>query len=201
MVSFAIVLMLESRLGLSPWDVLHLGVSNHTPLSLGTATMVVGIIVIVIAWLAGASPGLGTIANVLVIGFSIDLLLSIKAIDDLSRSMLPIRIGLLAVSVLAFSFGLALYIAAGFGAGPRDSLMLALSRRMGIRIGLVRNALEVLALVTGVLLGGIAGIGTLAMALLVGPLVELAFWCLLKLGLATPGLEATSSLAPLISSE
>ena len=86
--------------------------------------------------------------------------------------------------------GSACYIGAGMGAGPRDSFMLALTRRTGWRIGLVRGSIEVAVLLAGLALGGVAGIGTLALALLVGPSVELSFWLLLRLGFADPGTHA-----------
>jgi uncharacterized membrane protein YczE len=183
----AIVFMLESRLGLPPWDVLHFGIARHTPLSLGVSGIVIGLIIVSFTWLEGTPPGFGTIANTIVIGVSIDVLRSVDAIDGLSQSMLAVRIVLLASGVLLFGVGSALYIGAGMGAGPRDSLMMVLSRRTGQRIGLVRAAMEITVLLSGLALGGIAGIGTLTLALLVGPVVELAFWSLVKLGLATPG--------------
>ena len=194
---FAIVFMLESGLGLPPWDVLHYGIAEHTPLTLGVAGIVVGVIIVAVTWLAGTPPGFGTIANAIVIGVSIDVLRSVAAIDGLSESVLAVRIGLLAAGVLLFGVGSALYIGAGLGAGPRDSLMMMLSLRTGRRIGLVRGVMEVTVLLSGLTLGGIAGIGTLTLALLVGPVVELAFWSLVKLGLATPGRHDTLEFGPL----
>lgn len=196
-VALAVVCLLESELGLPPWDVFHMGISEHTPLSLGTASIVVGLVIVVVAWIAGAPPGFGTIANAVVIGFTIDVLVTIPAIDDLSSSSLPVRIGLVAVGVLLFGVGSALYIGAGLGAGPRDSLMMALTRKTGQRIGLVRGAIEITVLVAGLLLGGVAGIGTLVLALLVGPSVEFAFWMLLKLRLASPGPRHAPEFGPL----
>ena len=193
----AIVFMLESRLGLPPWDVFHLGIADHTPLSLGETGIVVGLIIVAVAWISGTTPGFGTIANAVVIGVAIDVLRSIDAIDRLSGSSLTIRIGLLAAGVLLFGVGSALYIGAGMGAGPRDSLMLTLSRRTGKRIGLVRGSMEGTVLVLGVLLGGTAGVGTLTLALLVGPVVELAFWSLLRLGLAKPAPRRALEFGPL----
>ena len=194
---FAIVSMLESRLGLPPWDVLHMGIAEHTPLSLGTAGIVVGLIILVISWLAGTPPGFGTFANALVIGATIVFLQSVDAIAQLSTAALAIRIGLLAAGILLFGVGSALYIGAGMGAGPRDSLMLALSRRTGKRIGVVRLTIEITVLVAGIALGGEAGIGTVALALLVGPVVEAAFWTILKLHLATPKVREVVEFGPL----
>jgi uncharacterized membrane protein YczE len=194
---FAIVFMLESRLGLPPWDVLHFGIAKHTPLSLGVSGIVVGLVIVAFTWLEGTPPGFGTIANTIVIGVSIDVLRSFDAIDALSESVLAIRIALLAAGVVLFGVGSAFYIGAGMGAGPRDSLMMVLSRRTGQRIGLVRGAMEITVLLSGLALGGIAGIGTLTLALLVGPVVELAFWSLVKLGLATPGRRDEMEFGPL----
>jgi uncharacterized membrane protein YczE len=194
---FAIVFMLESGLGLPPWDVLHFGIAKHTPLSLGVSGIVVGLIIVAATWLAGTPPGFGTIANAIVIGVSIDVLRSFDAIDGLSESVLMVRIGLLAAGVVLFGVGSAFYIGAGMGAGPRDSLMIVLSLRTGRRIGLVRGAMEITVLLSGLALGGIAGIGTLTLALLVGPLVELAFWSLVRLGLAAPGGRDALEFGPL----
>ena len=194
---FAIVFMLESRLGLPPWDVFHLGIAKHTPLSLGQTVIAVGLIIVAITWLAGTRPGFGTFANATVLGMAIDVLSSSEAIQSLSDSPLPVRIALLAAGVLLFGVGSTLYIGAGMGAGPRDSLMLMLSRRTGRRIGLVRGTMEVTVLLVGVLLGGVAGIGTLTLALLVGPVVELCFWTVLKLGLAVPRPMGAIEFGPL----
>jgi uncharacterized membrane protein YczE len=166
-------------------------------LSLGGSGIVVGLIIVAVTWLEGTRPGFGTIANVIVIGVTIDVLRSFDAIDGLSGSVLPVRIGLLVAGVLLFGVGSAFYIGAGMGAGPRDSLMMVLSRRTGKRIGLVRGAMEITVLLCGLALGGIAGIGTLTLALLVGPVVELAFWLLVKLGLASPGRHDALEFGPL----
>ena len=185
-VGAAIVAMLESRLGLPPWDVLHQGISRHTPMSLGVASIAVGLVMLAVAWAAGQRPGLGTLANAIVIGVTVDALSSLHAVERFSRASLPPRIGLLVAGVVLFGVGSAFYIGAGMGAGPRDSLMIALSRRTGRRIGIVRGAMEVTVLAAGLLLGGTAGLGTVVLAVLVGPVVEACFWALLVLGIATP---------------
>ena len=190
LVSTAIVSLLESGLGLPPWDVLHMGIAEHSPLTLGRAGVVLGLAIIVVAWVAGAPPGFGTVANAVVIGLAIDVMSSIDAVRRLSEGPLILRVGLVALGVWLFGAGSALYIGAGMGAGPRDSLMLALTRRTGWRIGLVRGSIEVMVLAAGLALGGVAGVGTLVLALLVGPSVELSFWLLLRLGLADPRLRA-----------
>jgi uncharacterized membrane protein YczE len=184
--SVAIVAMLESGLGLPPWDVLHQGIALHTPLSLGTTTIVVGVVILLLAWLLGQPPGFGTVANTIVIGVGVDVLSGVAAVQRLADATLAVRIGLMLAGIALFGIGSALYIGAGMGAGPRDSLMLAISARTGRRIGLVRGAIEVSVLLAGVALGGTAGIGTLALAILVGPAVEASFWGVRRLGLAEP---------------
>lgn len=181
-IAVAIVLLLESRLGLAPWDVFHLGVAAHTPLSIGWVSVAVGLVVLLIAWAVGARPGFGTVANAVVIGVTIELLLAIDGVDGMSEAGLPARTGLLAAGVVLFGLGSAFYIGAGLGAGPRDSLMLALVQRTGRRIGLVRGAMEITVLAVGFLLGGTVGVGTVAVALMVGPSVEASFWALTRLG-------------------
>jgi uncharacterized protein len=196
-VAIAIVSMLESGLGLPPWDVFHMGIAEHTPLSLGNAAIVFVLVLIAIAWVGGTPPGFGTVANAIVIGLAIDVLSAIPAVERLSDSVLPVRIVLVALGILLFGVGSALYIGAGFGAGPRDSLMLVLTRRTGWRIGAVRAGIEVFVLAAGLLLGGVAGIGTVALALLVGPSVELSFWALIRARLALPSAQHAPEFGPL----
>jgi uncharacterized membrane protein YczE len=170
-----IVLILQANLGLSPWDVLHQGISKTTPLSFGVANVVVGVVVLFGAWLLGARVGFGTIANATCVGAFVETLLATDAIPDLAGANLAARIAFLALGILAFGIGTALYIGADAGAGPRDSLMLVVARRAHTRIGVARAATELVALGIGYALGGDVGAGTLAFALFIGPSVELAF--------------------------
>lgn len=195
-IAVAIVFLLESGLGLAPWDVLHLGVASHAPLSIGWVSVVVGLVVLLVAWAVGARPGFGTVANAVVIGVTIELLLTFDGIASLADAGLPVRASLLLAGVVLFGIGSAFYIGAGLGAGPRDSLMLALSARTGRRIGLVRGTMEVTVLAAGFLLGGTAGVGTLAVALLLGPAVEGSFWALTRLGWAERVSAQSSSGTP-----
>ena len=171
-----IVAFLESRLGLPPWDVLHQGIANHTPLSFGLANEVVAVLVLFLAWRLGSRPGAGTVANAALIGLFVVLVQPLGPVQHLSSWSLGARAVLLAAGLGAFGVGSAFYIGAAFGAGPRDSLMLVGAFRSGVRIGVVRAVLEGTALVAGFALGGRVGIGTLAFALLIGPAVEGSFW-------------------------
>ena len=181
-----IVLLLESGLGLSPWDVLHQGLADQTPLSFGITNIVVGAAVLGAAWALGARVGPGTVANAVLIGLFVDLLLRVDGVAGLDDSAPGVRVALLATGLVCFGVGSAFYIGADLGAGPRDSLMLVLSARTGVRIGAVRAGLEVAVTVLGFALGGTVGIGTLAFAFGIGPLVELSFWVLQRSPLADP---------------
>jgi uncharacterized membrane protein YczE len=182
--ALGIMAFLESKLGLSPWDVLHQGIARHTPLSFGMANEVVAIVVLFIAWSLGGKPGIGTVANAVLIGGFVALLEPVHAVQSLSHWPLAARIALLAAGLACFGVGTGLYIGAGLGAGPRDSLMLVGAHRSGIRVGVVRATIEGTVLVIGFALGGTVGIGTLVFAVLIGPAVETSFWLVTRLGLA-----------------
>src|SRR5438128_2090515 len=140
--SWGIVLILESRLGLSPWDVLNQGIARHTPLSFGEANIAVALTVAAFAWSFGARIGFGTVANAVLVGGFIDQILRIGAVHRLSHAGLPARILLDLGGIALIGPATAFYIGGGLGAGPRDSLMLVAAARTGIRIGFVRTALE-----------------------------------------------------------
>ena len=176
--------MLESRLGLPPWDVFHQGIARHTPLTFGAAVIVVGVFVLAVAWLLDVRPGLGTILNTVLVGTFIQLLTSIGWITELAHRPLGVRVALLAFGIATTGAGSAFYIGADLGAGPRDSLMLAGAHRLRKRVGLVRAVIELGALVAGIALGGTAGIGTAVYALAIGPVVEGGFWSVERVGLA-----------------
>jgi uncharacterized membrane protein YczE len=182
--ALAIVLLLESRLGLSPWDVLNQGIARHSPLSFGAANVVVGLAILLLAWALGGAPGLGTVANAVLVGTFIQLLTSIDGVADLASQPLAARIGLLVAGIALVGPATAFYIGADFGAGPRDTLMLVGARRTGRRVGVVRATIEATALVAGIVLGGTFGVGTVALALLVGPAVEASFALLARSPLA-----------------
>lgn len=198
--AFGIVLLLESELGLSPWDVLNQGVSEHTSLSFGTANIAIAVVVLVLAWALGARIGPGTVANAILIGLMVDGLLAIDVVDALSESSLTARITFMVVGILIIGIGSGLYIGAGLGAGPRDSLMLVAARRAGVRIGIARVTIEVVVTVVGFALGGTVGIGTLAFAFGIGPAVELSFWLLEHSPLADAAPNASQLLPPEIRS-
>jgi uncharacterized protein len=181
-----IVALLESRLGLSPWDVLHQGLSERTGLSFGVASIVVSLIVLMLAGSLGARLGIGTVANAVLVGAFVEALTAINAIERLADAPLAGRLILLVAGLLLMGAGTALYLSAGFGAGPRDSLMVVGAERLGARVGLVRGTLELSVLAGGAALGGTVGIGTVAFALGIGPAVEAAFSLLERSPLVLP---------------
>jgi uncharacterized membrane protein YczE len=170
-----LALMVRAALGLSSWDVLHDAIAGLTALSFGGAIVVVSVVVVVASATLGVSPGLGTVANMLLIGAFTDVFLSTDALENLHSAGVVPRTLALTAGVAAIAFGTALYIGADLGAGPRDSLMLALSKRLRTTPGRARTLIELSVLVAGVLFGGRAGIGTLLFAFLIGPAIDVSF--------------------------
>ncbi len=174
----SLAMMVLAGVGTAPWDVLHLGVVRHVPLSLGQAVIVLSFVVL-LAWIPlRERPGIGTIANAVLVGLSADAtLLMFDAPEPLAG-----RIALMLGGVVLCGFASALYIGAQFGRGPRDGLMTGLSRRTGLSLRLVRTGLEVSVVLAGIALGGVVGVGTVVYALGIGPLTQaLLPWCLVRL--------------------
>jgi uncharacterized membrane protein YczE len=165
---FSIALMVRSDLGLAPWDVLHSGLTRHFPIDIGQALVIVSFLVM-LAWIPLREvPGLGTISNAIVIGLSTDGFLSVMATPRAT----DLRISLLVAGIALQGLATAAYIGAQFGRGPRDGLMTGLSRRTGRSLRLVRTLMELSLVVIGLLLGGVAGAGTIVYAVAIGPLSQ-----------------------------
>lgn len=161
-------LMVRSHLGLDPWNVFHQGVSTMSALSIGMVSIASGVVVMLLWIPLRQKPGLGTLCNIVLIGVSVDVCMWL--IPDIQG--LALRIGAMATGLLLTALGTAAYIAAGMGTGPRDGLMIGLNRKFGWSIRVSRLLVEMVVLAAGWLLGGVAGIGTVAFALLIGPLVQ-----------------------------
>src|SRR3954454_19385608 len=162
--------MVESDLGLNPWDVFHQGVSKATGVSFGWVVLLTGIPVLLLWIPLRQRPGFGTIANLVVIGFAADGALAVLA----PGGSMAMRVTYLVVGIALNGVATAMYIGARFGPGPRDGLMTGIVNkwpRLSIRV--VRTSIEVLVLGTGFLLGGTLGVGTVVYALAIGPLVQL----------------------------
>jgi uncharacterized membrane protein YczE len=163
-------LMIESRLGLTSWDVFHQGLSEVTGLSFGWVVILLGIPILLLWIPLRQRPGFGTVANLIVIGFVVDG--SLATIADPTRMWL--RVGYLVAGILVIGVGTGLYIGARMGPGPRDGLMTGIVARFPrLSIRLVRTTLELAVLGLGWLLGGTVGLGTLAFALAIGPLAQI----------------------------
>jgi uncharacterized membrane protein YczE len=165
---FAIAMMIRAALGISPWDVLSQGIVLHTGLNYAVVTNVVGALVLLLWIPIRQRPGVGTVLNVLLIGPSIEIGLWMLPTTE---ELVP-RILLLAGGLVLLAIATGLYIGARFGPGPRDGLMTGIHRRTGWPIWAVRTGIEVTVLTIGWLLGGNVGLGTLAFALLIGPMVN-----------------------------
>ncbi|MGX1129207.1 putative membrane protein YczE [Streptomyces glaucescens] len=162
-------LLVESGLGLEPWNVLHQGLAERTGLTIGVVSIVVGAAVLLLWIPLRQRPGLGTVSNVFVVGLAMDGALAVVPEAD----TLPVRVPLMLAGILLNGVATGLYIAARFGPGPRDGLMTGLHRRTGRSIRLMRTAVEVAVVVTGFALGGTIGVGTLLYAVSIGPLAQL----------------------------
>jgi len=168
MFGVGISMMVRARLGLSPWEVLHQGISFKTGILLGTVGIIVGFAVLFLWIPLRERLGIGTVSNVVVIGVVIDLTLWLMPEEFTS---LAARWALLLGGVVTIGLATSLYIGAGLGPGPRDGLMTGLAKR-GWPIGAVRTVLELSVLAVGFLLGGTVGVGTVLFALGVGPVVQ-----------------------------
>lgn len=164
----SIALLVESALGNMPWDVFHQGVARVTGLSLGTVIIVVGGLVLLLWWPLRQRPGIGTVSNVVVVGVATDLGMAVLP----TPSHLAVRVGYLAAGILLCAVATGLYIGARLGPGPRDGLMTGLAAR-GLSIRLARTGIEIAVVLVGFLLGGRLGLGTIAYALSIGPLVHI----------------------------
>lgn len=183
----AVTLMIQSRLGLGPWDAFHVGIQYVSGIAVGQVSIFVGLLIVAGTWLIGIRPGVGTIANMILIGLFIDLLLPfVPTAGGWIWGLLYFITGVL-VCGLATGF----YIAAGLGKGPRDGLMIGLSERTGWPVRRIRTLLELLVLAGGWLLGAPIGLGTLIFAFGIGPAVQ---WAIQLFGAGEPALPA--ALAP-----
>src|SRR4051794_28679920 len=165
---FSIAVMVRSHLGLAPWDVLHSGLTKHFAIDIGQALVIVSFVVM-LAWIPLREvPGIGTISNALVIGLSTDAFLVILP----TPHEIGVRGTFLVAGVVLQGLATAAYIGAQFGRGPRDGLMTGLARHTGRSLRLVRTLMELTVVAIGLLLGGVAGLGTIVYALAIGPLSQ-----------------------------
>lgn len=165
---WSMALMIHAGLGLDPWDVFHDGLAQRSGLTFGTVVTIVGALVLLLWIPLRQRPGVGTVANVVVIAAVVDVALALLGRPDAPAA----RIALLVGGIVLNGVATAAYVGARLGPGPRDGLMTGLSARTGRSVRLVRTSIEVAVLATGWLLGGTVGVGTVLYALAIGPLTQ-----------------------------
>lgn len=181
---FSLALLVAADLGLDPWDVFHQGLARTIDQRLGLVVIATSLVVLALWVPLRERPGIGTIANAVMVGVVFEV--SISVLPEVDG--LVVRVGLLLAGIMLNAVATGLYVGAGLGPGPRDGLMTGLAAR-GPSIRLVRTAIEVTVLVIGWLLGGSVGVGTVLFALVIGPLVQVA---LRYLTIAAPGSGSSS---------
>lgn len=179
----SIALMVVAGLGAMPWDVLHLGLTAYLPLSVGRVIIVSSFVVLLLWIPLREKPGLGTLANAVLVGLASDATLAVLPAPE----GLLLRVASMVGGVVLCAVASALYIGSQLGRGPRDGLMTGLARRTGLSLRLVRTALEITVVALGLLLGGVAGLGTVLYAFGIGPLTQAALpWLTVALPDAAP---------------
>ncbi|WP_261664367.1 YczE/YyaS/YitT family protein [Deinococcus sp. Marseille-Q6407] len=158
-------LMIDAGVGVAPWDVLHTGLAGRFPVTVGQASILIGLVIVACSRLLLGQPiGLGTVLNTLLVGLFVALFAGLPA-----PAGLELRWAELLAGTLLLGLATGTYVAAGLGAGPRDGLVLGLSRLTGLSVARLRTGLELAVLALGWALGGQIGLGTAAFALLSGP--------------------------------
>ena len=166
--SLSISLMIRSGLGLGPWDAFHLGLHNVTGITIGTASILGGFVIIVALAVMGERPRAATIVNMFAVGMFLDLVLPFVP----AARGFPAALSYALASIALAGLSTGLYIAAGLGNGARDGLALTLSSRSGHPVRRIRTAVELVVLALGWMMGGTVGLGTVLFSLLIGPSME-----------------------------
>ena len=170
-------LLIVSGIGASPWNVLHQGIAVNLDLSVGTVAFLVSFLVLLLWFFLDQKMGLGTIINFIIIAIMIDVTIHYFEKPE----VFFLQFLMVVVGVLIIGFGTAMYLIANLGAGPRDGLMTGLQKKTNAPIALVRACIEIIVVVLGWFLGGIAGIGTLLFAFGIGPAVALSLFFFSKI--------------------
>ncbi len=164
-----IALMAQAGLGLGPWEAFHQGLGRLTGQQIGTVSVVLGVPILLLWWPLGERPGIGTVLNVVCIGTATNIGIGLLPV----AVGLPAQLAMMLAGVVVIGLGSGMYLAADFGAGPRDGLMTGIHHRFGWSIRRARTLVEVTVLVLGWLFGGTIGLGTVVFAVGIGPLVQL----------------------------
>ena len=168
-----IVMTIRADIGYAPWDVFHRGVGKVIGLSIGNVSILVGLLLCIVVVMMGEKLGLGSVLNMFLIGKTVDLLLA-SGFVPLMRGFVP-GAAFMVLGLFTIAFGSFFYIRSGFGAGPRDSLMVVLQRKTGFPVGLCRGSIELVVVIIGWALGGPVGLGTVIAALGISVCVQIVF--------------------------
>ncbi|WP_353893031.1 membrane protein [Proteinivorax hydrogeniformans] len=172
--ALGITMMYNARsLGLGPWDVLHTGVMNHTPLTFGQTSQLTGLVLVILSYFLGILAGIGTVLNVIIVGIIIDLINKSSLI--FTPETFIGQLVLLEAGVWVLSLGIYFYLKPGLGAGPRDGLMIGLVKKLNLPVSVVKTAIEITAVIAGAMLGGSVGVGTVVVALTQGYAIQTVF--------------------------
>ena len=171
--AFSIVVSINANLGLGPWNAFHVGISLNTPLTVGKALIVVGFVIILIGIAMKQIPGWGTLLNMYFIGTFVDLINKTGLVPTFDNSILQLL--MLLASMMLMAFGSYTYMSAQIGAGPRDGVMVALVKKTGKPVWLIRNLIEAFALISGVIMGAPIGVGTIIYTLGIGYCIQGVF--------------------------
>ena len=174
--SVGIVFTLKAQVGFAPWDVLHVGLAKTTGSTIGLMSILVGVLLVAVSLALGEKIGLGTLLNMVLIGVFLDMILYLDIVPAAEHFVTGV--GMLFFGLMIISVASYFYIGAGLGAGPRDSLMVALARKTKLPIGFCRGLIEILAVAIGWKLGGMVGIGTVIAAVMIGFCIQFTFWTL-----------------------
>lgn len=167
------VMTINGNLGLQPWDVFHQGVSKILNITMGQASIIVSAVIIIVDYIAGEKIGWGTISNMFVIGIFMDIFMLNHLLPVFHNEIL--RVISIMIGMLLMSIGSYMYIGVGLGSGPRDGLMVALTKKTKKSVLIVRTVIELSVLIVGYIMGGSAGIGTIIMVSLIGYFIQRVF--------------------------
>ncbi len=167
------VMVINAKIGYTPWDVFHVGLSQTIGISIGNVAIMISIAIGLIDILLGEKLGVGSILNIVLVGIFLDFVISLNIIP-VSGNFIYSTI-MLITGLMIIALGTYFYIETGLGAGPRDSLMVAFTRRTHLPIGVCRGTIELAAVILGWKLGGMVGVGTIIAAFTIGFWVQMVF--------------------------
>jgi uncharacterized membrane protein YczE len=171
LLSLGVVLTIKANIGYPPWEVLHVGLARTTGFSIGIASILAGLVIVIFVTACGEKIGLGTVLGVVLTGVFIDLIMTvIPTGENIAAGSIMLIIGLFFISL-----GTYFYMKSAFGAGPRDNLMVVLKRKTKLRIGVCRSIIELTAVLAGWLLGGMVGAGTVISVIAIGFFIQITF--------------------------